>query len=85
MHEHVERSVIERKPTYDVGKLRRLKCDLEAPSRMGSELSLVKAAQLNPIGKLRSHHFAKFPGSIAAPATEPPCAGQVQDCHVPSR
>ena len=32
MHEHVECSVIERKPTYDVGKLRRLKRHLVAPS-----------------------------------------------------
>ncbi len=44
MHEHVERSVIEREPTYDVGKLRRLKRDLVAPSRMRADLSLVKAA-----------------------------------------
>jgi quercetin dioxygenase-like cupin family protein len=70
MHEHVERSVIEREPTYDVGKLRRRKRDLEAPSRMGSDLSLVKAAHLNPIAKLRGHHFAKFPGSIAAARIE---------------
>ena len=39
MHEHVERSVIEREPTYDVGKLRRFKRDLVAPSRMGSNQS----------------------------------------------
>src|ERR1700694_2769979 len=65
MHEHVERSVIERKPTYDFGKLHRLKRDLVAPSWMGSELSLVKAAHVNPIAKLRGHHFAKFPGGIA--------------------
>src|SRR5438105_9120342 len=65
MHEHVERSVIERKPTYDVGKLRRRKRDLVAPSWMGSDLSLVKAAHLHPIAKLRGHHFAKFPGGIA--------------------
>src|SRR3989442_15810710 len=65
MHEHVERSVIERKPTYDVGKLRRRKRDLVAPSWMGSDLSLMNAAHLNPIAKLRGHHFAKFPGGIA--------------------
>src|SRR5437867_9597799 len=65
MHEHVERSVIERKPTYDIGKLRRRKRDLVAPSWMGSDLSLVKAAHLHPIAKLRGHHFAKFPGGIA--------------------
>src|SRR6266513_2394561 len=65
MHEHVERSMIERKPTYDVGKLRRRKRDLVAPSWMGSDLSLVKAAHLHPIAKLRGHHFAKFPGGIA--------------------
>ena len=44
MYEHVERSVIGREPTYDVGKLRRLKRDLVTPSRMRSDLSLVKAA-----------------------------------------
>src|SRR6202521_507941 len=65
MHEHVERSVIERKPTHDVRKLRWRKRDLVAPSWMGSDLSLVKAAHLNPIAKLRGHHFAKFPGGIA--------------------
>src|SRR5437867_11407688 len=65
MHEHVERSVIERKPTYDIGKLRRRKRELVAPSWIGSDLSLVKAAHLHPIAKLRGHHFAKFPGGIA--------------------
>jgi len=65
MHEHVERSVIERKPTHDVGKLYRRKRDLIAPSWMGSDLSLVKAAHLHPIAKLRGHHFAKFPCGIA--------------------
>jgi len=49
MHEHVERSVIERKPTYDVGKLRWRKRDLIAPSWMGSDFSLVKVAHLNLI------------------------------------
>ena len=66
MHEHVERSMIECEPTYDVGKLRRFKRDLVAPSRMRSDFSLVKAAHLNPLAKLRGHHFAKFPGRIAA-------------------
>src|SRR6266705_133866 len=66
MHEHVQRSVIERKPTHDVGKLRRRKRDLVAPSWMGSHLSLVKAAHLNPIAKLRDHDFAKLPGGIAS-------------------
>ena len=70
MHEHVERSVIERKPTYDVGKLRRRKRDLVAPSWMGSDLSLVNAAHLNPIAKLRGHYFAKFPGGIATGRVE---------------
>lgn len=65
MHEDVERSVIEGKPTYDVGKLHRLKRDLVAPSWMGTDLSLVKATHLNPIAKLRGHYFAKFPGGIA--------------------
>ena len=64
MHEHVERSVIERKPTYDVGKLRWRKRDLIAPSWMGSDFSRVKAAHLNSIAKLRGHRFAKFPGGI---------------------
>jgi hypothetical protein len=41
MHEDVERSVIEGKPTYDIGKLYRLKRDLVAPTWMGSDLSLV--------------------------------------------
>ena len=65
MHEHIERSVIERKPTHDVGKLRRRKRDLVAPSWMGSDLSLVKAAHLDSIAKLGGHRFAKFPGGIA--------------------
>src|ERR1700730_3073311 len=65
MHEHVERSVIERKPTHDVRKLRWRKRDLVAPTRMGADLSLVKAAHLNPIAELRGHYFAKFPGRIA--------------------
>ena len=66
MHEHVEWSVIERKPTYDVGKLRRLKRDLVAPSWMRPHLSLVKATHLNPGAKLRSHSIAKFAGGIAS-------------------
>src|SRR5262245_29914616 len=66
MHEHVEPSVIERKPTYDIGKLHRLKRDLVAPSWMRSDFSLVKATHLDPIAKLRGHHFAKFLGGIAA-------------------
>src|ERR1700730_11184671 len=66
MHEDVERSVIEGKPTYNIGKLYRLKRDLVAPSWMGSDLSLVKATHLNPSAKLRGHHVAKFPGGIAA-------------------
>ncbi len=65
MHEHVERSVIERKPTHDVGKLRWRKRDLVAPTWMGSDLSFVKAAHLNPIAELRGHYFAKVPGRIA--------------------
>ena len=78
MYEHVERSVIEREPTYDVGKLHRLKRDPVTPSRMWSDLSLVKAAHLNPIAKLRSHHLAKFPGSIAA--------GRIEiDMRIPAR
>jgi hypothetical protein len=64
MHEDAERSVIEGKPTYDIGKLYRLKRDLVAPSWMGSDLSLVKAAHLNPIAELRGHYFAKFPGPL---------------------
>lgn len=46
MHEHVERTVIEHKPTHDVGKLGRRKRDLVAPTWMGSDLSLMKAAHL---------------------------------------
>ena len=65
MHEHVERSVIEHKPTYDIGKFRRRKRNLIAPSWMGSDLSLVKAAHLNPSAKLHGHHIAKLPGGIA--------------------
>src|SRR5450755_3020765 len=64
MHEDVERAVIERKPAYDIGKLHRLKRDLVAPPRMGSDLSLVKATHLDPVAKLRSHRFAKYPGGI---------------------
>src|SRR5256885_16392034 len=65
MREHVERSVIESKPTHDLRKLRRRKRDLVAPLRMRSDRAFVKAAHLNPIAKLRCHHFAKFPGGIA--------------------
>src|SRR2546426_5457059 len=90
MHEHVERSVIERKPTYDIGKLRRRKRDLVAPSWMGSDLSLVKAAHLHPIAKLRGHHFAKFPGGIATGRIEINMRMPARDtrhieiCHSPS-
>ena len=35
--------MIEREPTYDVGKLRWFKRDLVVPSRMRSDFSLVKA------------------------------------------
>src|SRR6266496_6013059 len=70
MHEDVERSVIQGKPTYDIGKLHRLKPDLVAPSWMGSDLSLVKTTHLNPIAKLRGHRLAKFPGGIAAGRVE---------------
>ena len=70
MCEHIERSVIERKPTYDVGKLRRRKRDLVAPTWMGSDFSLVNPAHLNPIAKLRGHSFAKFPGGIATGRVE---------------
>jgi hypothetical protein len=77
MHEHVERSIIKREPTYDVGKLRRFKRDLVAPSRMRSDFSLAKAAHLNLLGKLRGHHFAKFIGRIAA--------GRIEiDMHIPA-
>ena len=70
MHEHIKRSVIERKPTYDIGELRRCKRDLIAPSWMGSDFSLVKAAHLHPIAKFCSHHIAKFPGCIATGCIE---------------
>ena len=70
MHEHVKRSVIQRQPTYDVGKLRRPKRDLVAPSWVGSDLPLVKAAHLNPIAKLRCHNFTKFPGGITTGGVE---------------
>jgi hypothetical protein len=66
MHEDVQRSVVEGKPTYDIGKLHRLKRDLVAPSWMGSDLSLVKATHLNPIAKFCGDDFAKFPSGIAA-------------------
>ena len=70
MHEHVERSVIERKPTYDIRELRRCKRDLIAPSWMGSDFALVKAAHLHAIAKFCSHHIAKFPGGIATGCIE---------------
>jgi hypothetical protein len=37
---------------------------------MGSDLSLVNAAHLNPIAKLRGHHFAKFSRGIATGRVE---------------
>src|SRR2546421_224206 len=70
MHEHVERSVVERKPGHDVGKLRGRKRDLVTPSWMGSDLSLVKAAHLNPVAKLQGYRFAKFAGGAATGGIE---------------
>src|SRR5437762_259823 len=70
MHEHVKRSVIERKPTDDIGELRRCKRDLIAPSWVGSDFSLVKTAYLHPITQFCSHHIAKFPGRIATGCIE---------------
>ena len=64
MHEHGERSMIESEPTYDVGKLRRLECALQPPSRMRSDHSLVKAAHLNLSSVSHSHSTAM--------AAEPP-------------
>src|SRR5207244_2971212 len=66
MHEYVERSMIQRKPSDDVGELGRREPDLVAPSWMGSHFSFVKAAYLNPVAKLCGRCFAKFPGGIAA-------------------
>jgi hypothetical protein len=65
MHEYVERSVIQRKPTYDIGKIRRRERNLIAPSWMGSDLSLVKATHLNSVAELQGHHIAKLPGGVA--------------------
>jgi hypothetical protein len=70
MNEHVERSVIQRKPTYDIGKFRRRERNLIAPSWMGSDLSLVKAAHLNPVAELQGHHIAKLSGGVAAGGIE---------------
>src|SRR6266404_9824349 len=70
MHEHVERSMIEHQPTYDIGKFHRRKRNLIAPSRMGSDLSLVKATHLNPGAKLHGRHIAKLPGGIATGRVE---------------
>jgi hypothetical protein len=46
MHEHIERAVVEGKPTDDVGELRRRKRDLVTPSRMGTDRALMKVAYL---------------------------------------
>src|SRR5258708_12154560 len=81
MHEDVERSVIQGKPTYNIGKLPRLKRDLIAPAWMGSDLSLVKATHLNPIAKVRGHHFAKFSGGIAACRIEIDMRMPARDAH----
>src|SRR5438552_8708648 len=70
MHEYVERSMIQRKPSDDVGELGRREPDLVAPSWMGSHFSFVKAAHLNPVAKLCCRCFAKFPGGIAADRIE---------------
>ena len=70
MHKDVELSVIECKPTYDIGKLARRKRDLVTPSWMGADFSLVKAAHFNAVAKLRRHHIAKFPGGIATARIE---------------
>jgi len=70
MHEHVERSVIQRQPTHDVGKLWWRKRDSVAPTWMRSDLSLVKAAHLNVVARLCSYRFAKFPGGITTGGVE---------------
>ena len=70
VHEDVERSVIKRKPRYNIGKLHRRKCNLEAPSWMGPDRSLMKAADLHPIGELRGYHLAQFAGGIATGRVE---------------
>jgi len=65
MHEHVEYSVVERKPTYNVGKISRPKRNLIAPSWVGPDGPLMKTSHLNSISKLHNQHIAKAPGCVA--------------------
>jgi hypothetical protein len=68
--EHVERSVIEREPTHDVGKLGWLKRDLAAPSRMRPDWSLVKPAHFDPIAEPCGYGLAKFARRVASSRIE---------------
>jgi hypothetical protein len=39
MHEHVEHFVVERKPTYDIGKISGAKCNLSSNADAATSLS----------------------------------------------
>lgn len=64
MHEDVERSMIERKPTDDLGKPRRRKRDLATPPGMGPHRSLMKTTDFDVAAKTPANHVEKFPGRI---------------------
>src|SRR4030095_6790208 len=70
MHEHVERSVIEREPPDYAGQLRWRKADLVAPAWMRSDLSLVQPSHLHLVAEVRGQRFAKPPGRVAASGIE---------------
>lgn len=70
MHEHVERTVIEREPSHDLGKVARRKRNLVAPLWMRSDRSLMKAAHFHDIAKMRAHCLTKLPRGRAAGSVE---------------
>ena len=70
MREYIERPMIEREPTHHVGELSGRKRDLETPSRVWANRSLVKAADLDGTAKLLGHYFPEFPRGVATDGVE---------------
>lgn len=64
MHEYVERSMIERKPTHDIGELRWGERYLKTPARMRADLPLVESAHLNFFAKLCGYDISELRGRI---------------------
>jgi len=70
MYEYIKRVVIEREPTYDLGKVLWPKANLVAPHRMGSDRSLVKASHLHAVAEMTSYRFAEPPRRVATAGVE---------------